>query len=258
MTALGKRVSRLEARLAPDPDDPLGLMRLSQDEFNILLLDVYLLWLADPKALAELSAQELAEMSATVVQIEEKIRCCAGSWANPEYDEHHHWVRVQWPEWFSDQGEFVPSLIAENFNDWSDDAKKRGPEMRWRAEIRARPDIAALIAEGEHEMTMKHRLAKLEKTREERGPTLEELIAAAVEGRSLSTPSGSAPVGGSGRRSGPLTLAELVAASYETPTPAGPVVAAEERATVPTPAIPGPRPPAEPTKPTSPAPRPLT
>src|ERR1700676_4978485 len=65
MTALGKRVSRLEARLAPDPDDPLGLMRLSQDEFNILLLDVYLLWLADPKALAELSAQELAEMSAS-------------------------------------------------------------------------------------------------------------------------------------------------------------------------------------------------
>ena len=139
MTALGKRVSRLEARLAPDPDDPLGLMRLSQDEFNILLLDVYLLWLADPKALAELSAQELAEMSATVVQIEEKIRCCAASWANPEYAEHYRWVRAQWAECFSDQGEFVPPLTAKNFNNWSNDAKKRGPEMRWRAEAECGP-----------------------------------------------------------------------------------------------------------------------
>ena len=121
-----------------------------------------------------------------------------------------------------------------------------------------RPDIAALIAEGEHEMTMKHRLARLEKVREDQGPTLEELIAAAGEGRSLGTPSGSAPVGGRGRRSGPLTLEELIAASYETPTPAGPVIAAEERTAGPTPAMPGPRPPAVPTKPTNPAPRALT
>jgi hypothetical protein len=258
---LGNRIARLEARLVPDPDDPLGFKHLSEDEFNILLLDVYRLWLADPKMSAELSAQAFAELSATVVVIEEKIRRCAASRANPEYDEHHRWVRASWAECFSGQGEFVPPLTAENFNDWSDDAKKRGPEMRWRAEIRGRPDIAALIAEGEHEMTLKHRLVQLEKVREHQGSTLSELINAAGEGRAPRTPSDSALASGSSRRSGPLTLAELVAKSYESETPmhpAGPVAAAEGRAAVPTPATPGPRLPAAPTKPTNPAPRTLT
>ena len=121
-----------------------------------------------------------------------------------------------------------------------------------------RPDIAALIAEGEHEMTMKHRLARLEKVREDQGPTLEELIAAAGEGRSLGTPSGSAPVGGRGRRSGPLTLEELIAASYETPTPAGPVIAAEERTAGPTPTMPGPAPACCADKADQPRPTPVT
>jgi hypothetical protein len=234
--ALGKRVARLEKRLGPDPDDSLQFKALSDDQLYIRLLDEGRV----PHPLTP--PEQHAELIGWIPDIEEKIRRCAASCANPEYAQHWAEIAERWVAANPGAGDFVPPITNHTCQSGTPE------EMRWRAEIRTRPDIAALIAEGEHEMTLKHRLTQLEKTREERGPTLQELIAAAGEGRAPSATSGSAFSGGSGRRRGPTTLAELVAKSYETPIqPAGPVAVGERLpATVPT------TPKVQPTSPTAP------
>jgi hypothetical protein len=144
MTALQNRVVRLEQRLAPDPADPFGFVDLSIDQFRILLLDVGRALILDPQG----PSVEMAEMQAKVADVEEKIRCCAASFANPEYAAHWLWVQEMWAEWFPGSGEFVPPITDSSYW-WSDDASRRSAEMQWRTQMRARPDIAALVAQGE-------------------------------------------------------------------------------------------------------------
>ena len=148
MSPLERRVSRLEQRNAPDPDHPFGLGALTLDELNILALDLARLVLADPTA----SHQERAQAAENIECIERAIRAQAASYVNPNYSAHWEWVRELWSRLH--RGPFLPPLTVEG-PWWDYDAAKAAEEMRWRAEMRERPDIAALIAEGEA-MAAKH------------------------------------------------------------------------------------------------------
>jgi hypothetical protein len=111
MTALQNRVARLEQRLAPDPADPFGFGDLSIDQLRILLLDAGRALILDLQG----PSVEMAEMEANVADVEEKIRCCAASFANPEYAAHWHWVQEMWAEWFPGSGEFVPPITDSSY-----------------------------------------------------------------------------------------------------------------------------------------------
>jgi hypothetical protein len=142
MSPLERRVARLEQRNAPDPDDPFGLGTLSLDELNILAIDLARARLADPT----MPDQERARAAEEIERVERAIRGRAAAYINPDYSAHWNWVREQWGRLHG--GPFLPPLTVDG-PWWNYDATKAVEEMRWRGEIRARPDIAALIAEGE-------------------------------------------------------------------------------------------------------------
>ena len=102
MTALGKRVSRLEKWLVPDPDDSLQFKALSDDQLYIGLLD-------EGRAPHPATPPEqLAELIAWIPDIEDKIRRCAASCANLDYAEHWSEVAERWVAANPGGGDFVP------------------------------------------------------------------------------------------------------------------------------------------------------
>ena len=77
MSALDRRISRLEERLAPDPDDPLGLRKLSDEEFRDLLRDECIACLG--AANSTLSAQDRVALQDCITAVEREIRKSAES-----------------------------------------------------------------------------------------------------------------------------------------------------------------------------------
>ena len=145
MTTFTNRVARLEARRAPDPGDPFGLNDLTFEQLRILDYDLCWLRLGD-KATPD---DERADCARRIAKIESDIRKAAAAWADPRYEPHRQRVRGMWTGAKGAVGELVPPLFDDDiWWDWSR-PKRIAAEMRWRAEIRQRPDIARLIAEGE-------------------------------------------------------------------------------------------------------------
>ena len=142
MTAgLLRRLERLEAK-APDAT---ALGNLSDDELSIRVLD--LLRRADDAP--DLTADERAGFRKRREVIEAGIRYQASLSLRPSYQAHLDRIRAQRPD-------HVPAIFGSHigggmFSDggFVEHLESRRPvNMRRRAELRTRPDIAALIEEG--------------------------------------------------------------------------------------------------------------
>ena len=147
MRGLETRVARLEERLGPDPSDPFGLATLTYEQLTIGHLDTCREILRyDGVGLPD---DARAECKRAIAEIEKGIRDTAAGWANPQYAEHWRWVLRIWNgSCLAAAGAFVVPVYGPEWWSTKTDADLAA-EMRWRTEIRRRPDIAALIAEGE-------------------------------------------------------------------------------------------------------------
>jgi hypothetical protein len=145
MTTFSGRLDRLERHRAPDPGDPFGLDNATDEQLTIMLLDICRAELDDP----DIPAAERARVETEISEIEDRIRKTAKVWADPRYEAHRQRVLGMWDGARGAVGEYVPEVIACGFWWQWDRPKLIAAKMRWRAEIRQRSDIAALIAEGE-------------------------------------------------------------------------------------------------------------
>lgn len=136
-----RRLERLEAKTP----DATALSSLSDDELNIRYLDL-LRKVEDGPDLAE-EARECFRNRRQV--IEAGIRYQASLHLRPGYQTHLARILAQ-------RSDHVPAIFGFHISDgvFSDGGfveyqnDQRTVDMRRRAELRARPDIAALIAEG--------------------------------------------------------------------------------------------------------------
>ena len=142
MTTLKGRVGRLEYGAAPNKDDPFGLNDLTDEQLLVLQYDIAWTRLHHE----DTADDERANAARRIAQTEREIRETAAGWVR--YPAHRQFVQEMWIGARGAVGELVLPIIDCGMW-WSWDPKRIGAEMRWRRETRARPDIAALIAEGE-------------------------------------------------------------------------------------------------------------
>jgi hypothetical protein len=139
--SLGRRIGRLEKAMAPSKDDPYGLGALAYDEITVQLLMIYRFTAADASA----SETVRRDASAQAAKIEDEIRSVARAWRVPPAPENLGWRRSMHLERTGrDDYELPLTRCGEGDNCW------RWPDiMQRRRALRALPEIAALIAEGE-------------------------------------------------------------------------------------------------------------
>lgn len=146
--SLDRRLARLEVN-NPKSD---GLSALTDDELQVALLDAARTIADNP----EHPEQERDAALLHVVEVEASIRHQAGQLRDPAYAAHLEWVRGK--RWSAE--EYVPALCATAIDgggfvssivEYADLHRPRVKQRR--AALRARPDIAVLIAEGAGRVT---------------------------------------------------------------------------------------------------------
>lgn len=138
---LASRVARLEKALAPSEDDPYGLRALTNDEITVQLLQACRLIAADPSVLEP----ERQRAAAEAAEIENEIRSMARAWRVAPAPENLEWRRAMHRKTTGrDDYELPLTRTGEGDDLW------RWPDiMARRRALRALPEIAVLIADGE-------------------------------------------------------------------------------------------------------------
>lgn len=143
-TGMDRRLQKLEAAMLP-PGGARAIRALTWDEMQVRLMELSLKLANDPS----FPQADRDEAAARVAEIEEGIRHQARAHLQPDHARHLAYVA-------GDRGDYVPAVSGDHIGDgvfadagWAEyEDLHKSRIMARRAALRARPDIARLIAEG--------------------------------------------------------------------------------------------------------------